>query len=39
MPETWPQWMWFAFFVGGSLGGWAMLALAGLWYYLTRRME
>jgi hypothetical protein len=31
--------MWFAFFVGGSLGGWAMLALAGLWYYLTRRME
>jgi hypothetical protein len=31
--------MWFAFFVGGSLGGWAMLVLAGLWFYLTRRME
>jgi hypothetical protein len=27
MPDNLWKWIWFAFFVGGSLGGWAMLVL------------
>ena len=39
MPETWPQWIWFAFFVGGALGGWAVLACLVAWVWLTRRLN
>lgn len=27
MPETFAQWLWFVFFAGGALGGWASLIL------------
>lgn len=27
MPETFVQWLWCAFFVIGSLGGWVVLAI------------
>lgn len=39
MPETWQQWLWFWFFTGGALGGWAALALVGLWYGLMRKVR
>jgi hypothetical protein len=30
MPENTPQWLWYAFFFGGSLGGWVLVALCGV---------
>jgi hypothetical protein len=33
MPETFAQWLWFAFFSVGSLGGWVLVSVyaADLW--------
>lgn len=30
MPENTVQWLWYAFFFGGSLGGWVLVALCGI---------
>lgn len=27
MPENFIQWLWYAFFFGGALGGWIMIGL------------
>ena len=29
MPENMFQWLWYAFFFGGAIGGWIIIAMCG----------
>lgn len=39
MPHNMLQWIWFAFFVIGSTGGWLMLAVLVLGFRRARQVE
>ena len=39
MPETFAQWLWFAFYTGGAVGGWTVVCIAAGYVWQAVRVQ